>query len=106
MDYQALQNLLEPTFPTPVSLLTTICQPCSTTAAAATSLQSCPTLCDLIDSSPPGSPIPGRCAIMVKVTILPGCLLPREAYIPGDANSTLTKSLFMVTAHAGLIVGQ
>ena len=59
MDYQALQNLLEPTFPTPVSLLTTICQPCSTTAAAATSLQSCPTLCDLIDSSPPGSPIPG-----------------------------------------------
>ena len=28
-------------------------------AAAANSLQSCPTLCDLIDSSPPGSPIPG-----------------------------------------------
>ena len=32
------------------------------TAAAATaakSLQSCPTLCDLIDGSPPGSPVPG-----------------------------------------------
>ena len=28
-------------------------------AAAAKSLQSCPTLCDLIDSLPPGSPIPG-----------------------------------------------
>ena len=28
-------------------------------AAAARSLQSCPTLCDPIDSSPPGSPIPG-----------------------------------------------
>ena len=28
-------------------------------AAAAKSLQSCPTLCDSIDSSPPGSPIPG-----------------------------------------------
>ena len=28
-------------------------------AAAAKSLQSCPTLCDIIDSSPPGSPIPG-----------------------------------------------
>ena len=28
-------------------------------AAAAKSLQSCPTLCDPIDSSPPGSPIPG-----------------------------------------------
>ena len=29
------------------------------TAAAAKSLQSCPTLCDPIDSSPPGSPAPG-----------------------------------------------
>ena len=29
------------------------------TAAAAKSLQSCPTLCDPIDSSPPGSPVPG-----------------------------------------------
>ena len=30
-----------------------------TCAAAAKSLQSCPTLCDPIDSSPPGSPVPG-----------------------------------------------
>ena len=29
-----------------------------TAAAAAKSLQSCPTLCDPIDSSPPGSPVP------------------------------------------------
>ena len=29
------------------------------TAAAAKSLQSCPTLCDPIDSCPPGSPVPG-----------------------------------------------
>ena len=28
-------------------------------AAAAKSLQSCPTLCDPTDGSPPGSPIPG-----------------------------------------------
>ena len=28
-------------------------------AAAAKSLQSCPTVCDPIDSSPPGSPVPG-----------------------------------------------
>ena len=28
-------------------------------AAAAKSLQSCPTLCDPVDSSPPGSPVPG-----------------------------------------------
>ena len=30
-----------------------------TAAAAAKSLQSCPTLCDPIDNSPPGSPVPG-----------------------------------------------
>ena len=28
-------------------------------AAAAKSLQLCPSLCDLIDGSPPGSPVPG-----------------------------------------------
>ena len=28
-------------------------------AAGAESLQSCPTLCDPIDGSPPGSPVPG-----------------------------------------------
>ena len=34
--------------------------PCVYVAAtAAKSLQSCPTLCDLIDGSPPGSPVPG-----------------------------------------------
>ena len=31
----------------------------SRAAAAAKSLQSCPTLCDPIDSRPPGSPVPG-----------------------------------------------
>ena len=36
-------------------------------AAAAKSLQSCPTLCDPIDGSPPGSPIPG--------ILHPGCML-------------------------------
>ena len=33
--------------------------PRTVAAAAAASLQSCPTLCDPIDGSPPGSPIPG-----------------------------------------------
>ena len=33
--------------------------PTAAAAAAAKSLQSCPTLCDPVDSSPPGSPIPG-----------------------------------------------
>ena len=31
----------------------------NTAAAAAKSLQSCPTLCDPIDGSPPGTPVPG-----------------------------------------------
>ena len=32
---------------------------CNSTAAAAKSLQSCPTLCDPMDCSPTGSPVPG-----------------------------------------------
>jgi len=40
-------------FTTPDSLST------FSAAAAAKSLQSCPTLCDPIDGSPPGFPIPG-----------------------------------------------
>ena len=32
---------------------------CAAAAAAAKSRQSCPTLCNPIDSSPPGSPVPG-----------------------------------------------
>ena len=33
--------------------------PTATATATAKSLQSCPTLCDPIDGSPPGSPVPG-----------------------------------------------
>ena len=40
-------------------LFTLLSLPCEVAAvAAAKSLQSCPTLCDPIDSSPPGSPVP------------------------------------------------
>ena len=35
------------------------CGKADAAAAAAKSLQSCPTLCDPIDGSPPGSPVPG-----------------------------------------------
>ena len=38
---------------------TKVTQHTCTAAAAAKSLQSCPTLCDPIDGSPPGSPVPG-----------------------------------------------
>ena len=41
-------------------LFTLLSLPCEVAAvAAAKSLQSCPTLCDPIDGSPPGSPVPG-----------------------------------------------
>ena len=33
--------------------------PFAVAVAAAKLLQSCPTLCDLIDGCPPGSPVPG-----------------------------------------------
>ena len=36
-----------------------LCYTLETAAAAAKSLQSCLTLCDPIDGSPPGSPVPG-----------------------------------------------
>ena len=50
------------TLPTKDSLVKAMVFPVVTygcTAAAAKSLQSCPTLCDPIDGSPPGSPVPG-----------------------------------------------
>ena len=43
----------------PVKLFLTSHSKFSHSAAAAKSLQSCPTLCDPIDGSPPGFPIPG-----------------------------------------------
>ena len=44
----------------PITQKVTLLQPAPfCVSAAAKSLQSCPTLCDPIDSSPPGSPIPG-----------------------------------------------
>ena len=47
----------------------------SRSAAAAKSLQSCPTLCDPIDSNPPGSPIPGilqaKTLEWVAISLLP-----------------------------------
>ena len=36
-------------------------------AAAAKLLQSCPTLCDPLDGSPPGSPIPGILLAPIKM---------------------------------------
>ena len=48
---------LDPFPPTPFQVRQKLIKPAA--AAAAKSLQSCPTLCDPIDGSPLGSPIPG-----------------------------------------------
>ena len=40
------------------------------TAAAAKSLQSCPTLCDPIDVSPPSTPLPGCFSICLHKKLL------------------------------------
>ena len=51
-------------------------------AAAAKSLQSCPTLCDPLDGSPPGSSIPGilqaRTLEWVAISFSRGSSRPRD----------------------------
>ena len=51
------------------------CPSSTPAAAAAKSLQSCPTLCDPIDGSPPGSPIPGILQGRVLESPTPGAYL-------------------------------
>ena len=52
-DYHTKQSKLEIQIPYDITYVWNLA------AAAAKSRQSCPTLCDLIDVSPPGSPVPG-----------------------------------------------
>ena len=52
--YKLLRSFLHQQKEASASVLASSC-----TAAAAKSLQSCPTLCDPIDVSPPDSPVPG-----------------------------------------------
>ena len=49
------------------------------TAVAAKSLQSCPNLCDPIDGSPPGSPVPG---ILQARTLEWGAISFTHTYTP------------------------
>ena len=51
--------VLTPLSSVEVVLLGPTSQGVAAAAAAAKSLQSCPTLCDPIDGSPPGFPVPG-----------------------------------------------
>ena len=64
-------------------------------AAAAKSLQSCPTLCDPIDSSPPGSLIPG---------ILQARTLEWVAILDGDYNHPEFFSFLMALAFVDVLL--
>ena len=58
-------------------------------AAAAVSLQSCPTLCDPIDGSPPGSPVPGilqaRRLEWVAISFSNACMHAKVASVKSDS---------------------
>ena len=58
-----------------------------TAAAAAKLLQSCPTLCDPIDGSPPGSPVPG----ILQARILEWAAVPfsRRSFLTQGSNPCL-----------------
>ena len=69
-------------------------QPLPAAAAAAKLLQSCPTLCDPIDGSPPGSPILG---ILQARTLEWGAIVPSGSlflevpiYLKGIASSRVS----------------
>ena len=57
--YGCFQQTFISTFHTPLNHILNTNDVHAAAAAAAKSLQSCPTLCDPIDGSPPGCPIPG-----------------------------------------------
>ena len=91
----------------------------SEVAAAAKSLQSCPTLCDPRDSSPPGSPVPGilqarilewvaisfsnACQWKVKVKSLPSMGFSRQEYWSGlPLPSPTSEVIFPIDPHRSL----
>ena len=57
--YWFLKSIFKICFQRKICLYTQLLFSHSAAAAAAKSLQSCPTLCDPIDGSPPGFPVPG-----------------------------------------------
>ena len=70
-----------------------------TAAAAAKSLQSCPTLCDPIDGSPPGSPIPG----ILQARTLEWVAIKRSIFIPvlkkGSTKECSNHRTVVLTSH-------
>ena len=69
-----------------ISSLPFLCQAFSVAAAAAKSLQSCPTLCDPVDGSPPGSPVPG----ILQARTRSGLLCSPLGDLPGPGNGPMS----------------
>ena len=61
-------------------------------AAAAKSLQSCLTLCDPIDSSPPGSPVPG----ILQATTLEWVAISFSNAVRGKRHFYVTKIVLSI----------
>ena len=78
-------------------------------AAAAKSLQSCPTLCDPTDGSPPGSPVPGILqartlewvAISFKKKLY---LLEKYGWVDNKDIITAAKSLLERYSYGGMVL--
>ena len=67
-----------------------LCQKHVAAAATAKSLQSCPTLCDPIDGSPPGSPVPG----ILQARVLEwGAIAFSEKHVKGQQTFCLLKTM-------------
>ena len=63
-------------------------------AAAAKLLQWCPTLCDPIDGSPPGSPVPG---ILQARTLGVGCHFLLRGIFPTQGSNCIQGLLYLLT---------
>ena len=70
----------------------------SAAAAAAKSLQSCPTLCDPGDGSPPGSPIPGILQARIPYMLIKIRFFKRDIYI----NKNIKKKLELFSIFANV----
>ena len=67
-----------------------LCLPKFICPAAAKSLQSCPTLCDPIDGSPPGSSVPG----ILQARLLQWVAIPSPSYHMAGCSCLLIQQMF------------
>ena len=63
-----------------------------TAAAAAASLQLCPTVCDPIDGSPPGSPVPG----ILQATVLEWAAVAFSEHDDGQTANTARLAITVI----------